>query len=85
MDGRHRRSRLAPAEVPREEPVRSGVEGQAVAWLHEPVALVMEQQVLVRHAAVPHRRNDPFGLVTADPRIAATVCDQNRDTDVFHA
>src|SRR5690606_38293518 len=60
---------LPPAEVPGEEGLRRRVEALAVVRLRQPVALVVEQQVLVVDVLLPERRNDLLGLGLLHPRV----------------
>src|SRR6266545_3174905 len=72
------------AEVLGQEPLGVRVEAQPVAGLGEAVALVLEQQVLVGDALVPHGRDDLFALGLLDPRVVGPLDDQHRDPDLLH-
>ena len=79
------RGNLAPPEVIRDG--RRGtlgdlVELEPVLGLHEPVALVLEEQVLVVDALRLHRVDDLLGLRLLHARVVRALRDQHRDLDL---
>ena len=75
-------SLLTTAEVLGEELLGSSDEAQLAVLTDKAVALVIEAQVRVRHAALRHRLHQRLGLRHAHARVVGAMREEHGDSDV---